>query len=269
MSLPLLLHNMSTPPRTQVESIQHGVHGIPVVFSLRVFLQRNEPELPLSIRQRLIDVGMLGLSDEELQLAFDSDPATAGFELDLEGEAPLQGVLVGWRPGSESDSESDHDAEPRSSMELRHCTDPALTARVLARCESYLYLGHREACGDLRTLLGLEVAFDDPRVARLKHLGPLPRGNNWPYDKDDVLNWHLGATGSGSTDDYRRKAQAASAKKRKAAAAKKRPAAKARPKQVKAKPSRGGKTGKSKQRPALSTKTPDTAKRSHRTKGTP
>ena len=172
---------------TTVNCDQVGVYGPPVAFSVFAFLQHGRRMLPLALKRRINRIGLAGLDNEELRTALAAVSPGTFLDIDPLAPPPLQGVIVGWRrlePEIAGDSHSV--AYPGLGLDkLGYCTDLALTLRILARCEGGLYLGHRTPSGSLTELAVRRLIFDDPRLARLSCVGPVPP-KHWPLLEKEV-----------------------------------------------------------------------------------
>ena len=214
--------NMSAPPRTTVRCDQHSVSGTAVAFSIHGLLQRAGQSLPFGLKARIRQVGLEGLDSNELAAGLTHiDPEARVDVLHGDDEPPLLGVLVGWRhlghdPGRHGTTLI---GGAVAFAELSYCTDVTLTLRVLSRCESLLYLGHREPRGELRQLADGPMIFDDPRLAALPDLAPAP-GSPWPQSRREAEKADRRRAKRRTRDAARRKALKAAA--RKAARGKKR-----------------------------------------------
>jgi hypothetical protein len=158
----MLLHNMSTPPRTEVRAEKRAIAERVVVFSLvyalavRGFLKPDEraedlpkgrefqsmpwdcsPDLGDAIRRRWP-------SPEDLFAAI-GEPRPITIESDF---------LIGWRVGV-------------LTKGWHFSPDPQIVAGVQARCSGDLYLSRRSPDLSWERLLSAPIAFDEPTVSAL------------------------------------------------------------------------------------------------------
>jgi len=185
MSIPLL-HNMSAAPRTQVSCVQRPVHGAQVFFSIFSFLNAAGERLPTALKRRIRDVGLHGLDEAELRRGLSYVAPSACLDPTQGDTPPLQGVMVGWGLMAEIDRQDLTGDRTRFALanRIQCCADLSLVVQVLARCESHLYLGHREPSGSLTQLARRPVTFDDPRLAALPSLQPAVW--SWPHDAQEA-----------------------------------------------------------------------------------
>lgn|GEM_PF-6378906 len=182
------LRNMSSPPRTTVVCDQSSVNGCAVAFSISGLLQRAGQRLPAAVKTRIRAVGLKGLDSNDLTAALRHISPAAQLDVEREGERPpLRGVLVGWRNlgGGEPAPSTLQLSGDIDFKDLLFCTDVGLVLAILSRCESQLYLGHRQPRGDLRQLADHPVIFDDPRLCALPDLAPKPK-EPWPQTQKEA-----------------------------------------------------------------------------------
>jgi hypothetical protein len=154
-----VLHNMSCPPRTIVESRVVAVHRRPVAFCLGFFINPVTRSGRGPSRMRLPGPRDGSWSDLQKRLALS--------KLRIAEEpvlpAGLTAVVIGWgsggyRPGPES---------------YDRCSDPALTLAVLSRTVGDIFFAHRPPDYDWdHCLTRTPVFFDDPGF----HTFPLEQG---------------------------------------------------------------------------------------------
>jgi len=161
-SIPVL-HNMSSPPRTTIPSVQRAVWGRATLFSLGHALacngllpRRAKARGPLLGSEALHQRASARWKDDLTALL--EEASSAGL-LDLQrlalpvGACAPSGVLIGWQPPLTDEA----------SETLVPCADIALTVAVLERRVGNLYLSSRTPDRSWQQLFAQPLAVDDPR----------------------------------------------------------------------------------------------------------
>jgi hypothetical protein len=158
----LVVHNMSAPPRTEVQAEKRGIADRIVVFSLvyaltvRGFLEKRERPEKLPKGKEFQEIPCDCSSD--LQIAIQARWPSPGDLFAQIGEPkPIKitaDFLIGWRVGIMA--EGSH-----------FCPDPQIVAGVQARCSGDLYLSRRDPDLSWERLLSAPIAFDEPAISTL------------------------------------------------------------------------------------------------------
>jgi hypothetical protein len=157
-----LLHNMSTPPRTEVRAEKRAIADRVVVFSLVYALSVNgfltpdeRPKdlpkgkefqaIPWDCSSDLRDTIRRRWPSPEDLFAAIGEPKPITIESDF---------LIGWRVGVSVDG-------------WHFCPDPQIVAGVQVRCSGNLYLSRRSPDLSWERLLSAPIAFDEPAASAL------------------------------------------------------------------------------------------------------
>jgi hypothetical protein len=142
----ILLHNMSAPPRTEVQTEMRRIADRIVIFSLvHALIARGALEVPEEPEDDMrLPICARWRSPGDL-FAQIGEPKPLPVEADF---------LIGWRVGIYADGWS-------------LCPDPQIVAGVQARCSGNLYLSRRNPDLSWERLLSAPIAFDEPSVSAL------------------------------------------------------------------------------------------------------
>ena len=158
----LVVHNMSGPPRTEVQAEMRRVADRIVIFSLvHALIARGVlegPEEPEKLPK--------GKDIQDLQQDYSGDlrvtirapwlsPGDLFAQIGEPKPLPVEAdFLIGWRVGIYADG-------------WFLCPDPQIVAGVQARCSGNLYLSRRNPDLSWERLLAAPIAFDEPAVSAL------------------------------------------------------------------------------------------------------